>query len=75
MVGLIILGAFIFALCLTGILALRGAVIGSLKSQVRRAEVLIRTIRTDANQFDRLDSILSGIVIDRINAYDSEEIK
>lgn len=75
MVGLIVLAALLFALSLTGILALRGAVIMSLKSQVRRAEVLIRTIRTDANQFDRLDSVLSGIVIDRINQYDSEEIK
>lgn len=72
---LIFLLVVIFLLAVFGLLVLRGTVIRNLKAAVIRSEVLIRTIRTKANEYDRMDSVLSGAVIDLINTYDADRLK
>jgi hypothetical protein len=75
MIALFLFAGVVLVLGLFGLLSLKGAVIRMHRTAVVRAERLIRTIRTEANKFDRMDSVLSGTVIDLINQYDSDKLE
>lgn len=68
-VGILTGGAMLFGLMV------RGAKIGAMKAAVIRSELVIRTIRTMANEYDRLDSVLASELISLINRYDEDRLK